>query len=81
VVCRQLGYQFAASFSKEYHLRNVSSKLSYYNVQCNGNEHNLDECSHLNQNKCQSSHLAGIVCSNAATKGTSSNVLVFNFWK
>ncbi len=63
VVCRQLGFSRALSFTIKSKFGNVHSDFSYDEIQCQGNEDTLDSCPHDNSEDCTHEEGAGVVCS------------------
>ena len=63
VVCRQLGFSRALSFSIKSKFGNVHSDFSYDEIQCQGNEDTPDSCPHSNSEDCTHEEGAGVVCS------------------
>ncbi len=64
VVCKQLKYKTAISYSCCSPRGPVPSNFSYDNVQCTGTEATLDACPHANTHDCFPNEGAWIVCSN-----------------
>ncbi len=62
VVCQQLGYKDATSFTSGSHFGPVPEPFSYTDVQCSGDEESLDKCSLSNSINCNPNKGAGVIC-------------------
>jgi len=64
VICRQLGFSRASSFTVCSRYGQVPTSFSYDDVACVGTELTLDSCRHLNTHNCGPHEGAGVVCVN-----------------
>jgi hypothetical protein len=62
LVCKNLGYFDAITFTQDSFFGQVSGQFSYCNVKCSGFESQLFECSHSDVNDCTSLEGAGVKC-------------------
>ena len=65
VVCRELGYRFAARALQGIYVPDGRGKIWLNYVGCYGNEQNLSSCSHIGwgSNNCRHYQDAGVECS------------------
>ena len=64
VVCRQLGYSGAVSAPRKATFGEGTGPIHFDNVQCNGDEAHMADCSHngIGINDCDHNEDAGVVC-------------------
>jgi Scavenger receptor cysteine-rich domain len=62
VVCKQLGYSGAINFTIGSYFGVVPSLFAFDNVKCIGNETDLNDCPHLNDDDCSLEEGAGVIC-------------------
>lgn len=64
VICRQLGYPGAVAAVRNGGFGPGSGTILLDDVNCNGNENKIDECSHAGwgQSNCNHNEDAGVVC-------------------
>ncbi|XP_064650738.1 deleted in malignant brain tumors 1 protein-like [Lineus longissimus] len=66
VVCRQLGFRYAANATKDALFGQGTALVFWINVQCSGDEQSLAECKHdvaFEKGVCHSVNASGVVCS------------------
>ena len=61
VVCRMLGYQLGIA-TTESEFGDVWENFIMDNVQCEGSEDNIIDCSHISEHNCGGSEGAGVRC-------------------
>ncbi|XP_070566354.1 scavenger receptor cysteine-rich domain-containing protein DMBT1-like isoform X2 [Ptychodera flava] len=72
VVCAHLGYDAALNFAGQAHFGRGSGQIWLTNVQCNGDETSLFDCSHSDWNdvgSCSHGDDVGVVCNTTGTSG------------
>ena len=62
VVCRQLGFRGAAKITKESRFGGVDSTFAMDQVNCDGYESSIQECSYESHDDCSGGEGAGVVC-------------------
>ena len=77
VICRMLGFDPTNSVAtKQSAFGEVSSDFILDDVQCDGDEHNILECTHSKTHNCNPREGAGVICeSTGKLKRTYSDIL------
>ena len=69
VVCRQLGFLGALEVKKESYFGREGSDFSMDQVQCQGDEARLTDCSYSTQDDCGASEAASVICMGKQVQG------------
>ena len=69
-----MGFTGAARFTRESAFGHVSDDFAMDDVECNGDEASIQECTYLPEDNCGSGEAAGVVCSTTDNNATTSPV-------
>merc|ERR1711862_76322 len=63
IICRMLGFQQALAVRCcSFYGSNIVNSFALDDIQCNGSETSLENCSYLTTHDCSSSEYAGVSC-------------------